>query len=255
MSVVGHREAVYTGCRLWLFSGARLRICAAQILHVFQPSIFSVYALLSVNCYCILIPCGWRAARGRGDGCALRQQSAERAGGSLATQGGWETLGKPGGDTNYSCPLDAVVAARTGENGSGGDQRDHYGGDGATLGRRLLLGGRLYGGHAGRRPQGPDHRDALLPHPLRRPRDRDADAGCVCRGAPRLLRVQAHGVPRLWGSRHPRSRSYAGYLLAMSHSTSGGRTWSNATFITEQADDCGHQPTAVYDDVRKQNVL
>ena len=40
--VVGHREAVYTGCRLWLFSGARLRICAAQILHVFQPYIFSL---------------------------------------------------------------------------------------------------------------------------------------------------------------------------------------------------------------------
>ena len=42
VSVVGHKEAVYTGCRLWLFSGARLRICAAQIMHVFQPYIFSL---------------------------------------------------------------------------------------------------------------------------------------------------------------------------------------------------------------------
>jgi hypothetical protein len=49
--------------------------------------------------------------------------------------------------------------------------------------------------------------------------------------------------------------SYAGYYLAMSRSTSGGRTWSNITYITEQADDCGHQPTAVYDDVRKRIVL
>ena len=48
---------------------------------------------------------------------------------------------------------------------------------------------------------------------------------------------------------------YAGYYLAMSRSTSGGRTWSNITYITEQADDCGHQPTAVYDDVRKRIVL
>jgi hypothetical protein len=48
---------------------------------------------------------------------------------------------------------------------------------------------------------------------------------------------------------------YAGYYLAMSRSTSGGRTWSNITYITEQADDCGHQPTAVYDGVRKRIVL
>eukprot|EP01043_Picozoa_sp_COSAG02_P023913 COSAG02_NODE_1292_length_13424_cov_31.074597_1_plen_440_part_00 len=52
-----------------------------------------------------------------------------------------------------------------------------------------------------------------------------------------------------------RASSYAGYYLAMARSTSGGRTWSNASFITEQADDCGHQPTAVYDDQRKQIVL
>ena len=49
--------------------------------------------------------------------------------------------------------------------------------------------------------------------------------------------------------------AYAGYLIAMSRSTSGGRTWSNTTFITNQADDCGHQPTAVYDAIRKQIVL
>ena len=49
--------------------------------------------------------------------------------------------------------------------------------------------------------------------------------------------------------------AYAGYLIAMARSTSGGRTWSNTTFITNQADDCGHQPTAVYDAVRKQIVL
>ena len=57
---------------------------------------------------------------------------------------------------------------------------------------------------------------------------------------------------RLGGSSAP---AYAPYYLAMSRSTSGGRSWSNVTFITEQADDCGHQPTAVYDDHRKQIVL
>eukprot|EP01050_Picozoa_sp_SAG11_P025920 SAG11_NODE_6023_length_1407_cov_1.706422_1_plen_322_part_10 len=48
---------------------------------------------------------------------------------------------------------------------------------------------------------------------------------------------------------------YAGYMIGMARSTSGGRTWSNITFITEQSTDCGHQPTAVYDRVRKQIVL
>ena len=52
-----------------------------------------------------------------------------------------------------------------------------------------------------------------------------------------------------------RRAPYAGYLLAMARSTSGGQTWSNVSFITKQADDCGHQPTAVYDSVRKQIVL
>ena len=50
VSVVGHKEAVYTGFRLWLFSGARLRICAAQILHVFQPYIFSLRPVIDPLC-------------------------------------------------------------------------------------------------------------------------------------------------------------------------------------------------------------
>jgi hypothetical protein len=68
----------------------------------------------------------------------------------------------------------------------------------------------------------------------------------------RIPSTQVKGARRLGGKPHA---GYLPYLLAMSRSTSGGRTWSNVTFITQQADDCGHQPTAVYDDVRKQIVL
>jgi hypothetical protein len=56
-----------------------------------------------------------------------------------------------------------------------------------------------------------------------------------------------------WDSRG--APAYAGYMIAMARSTSGGRTWSNTSFITQQSLDCGHQPTAVYDSVRKQIVL